>query len=80
MSIVFFTDSWRPDSFYHKIAANQQMGLHTLCLLDIQVKEPTLESLARGRKVQAALLLHAGCPWSLLTWEAMDRCIGRPGS
>ena len=27
------------------------MGLHTLCLLDIKVKEPSLESLARGKKV-----------------------------
>ena len=80
MSIVFFTDTWRPDSFYHKIAANQQMGLHTLCLLDIQVKEPTLESLARGRKVRAGLLLHAGRPCTQLTSKAMDRCIGRPNS
>ena len=56
VSIVFFTDTWRPDSFYHKIVANQQLGLHTLCLLDIQVKEPTLESLARGRKVSCRLL------------------------
>ena len=27
------------------------MGLHTLCLLDIKVKEPTVESLARGKPV-----------------------------
>lgn len=51
VSIVFFTDSWRPDSFYHRILANRKQGLHTLCLLDIKVKEPTEESLARGRKV-----------------------------
>lgn len=51
VSIVFFTESWRPDSFYPKILANRRQGLHTLCLLDIQVKEPTLESLAQGRKV-----------------------------
>ncbi|RYR76017.1 hypothetical protein Ahy_A01g000609 isoform E [Arachis hypogaea] len=77
VSIPFFTDSWRPDSFYEKIHSNRTMGLHTLCLLglthllsyflcyffvltnstsifsnlmDIRVKEPTLESLARGRK------------------------------
>ena len=53
VSIVFFTDSWRPDSFYHKIAENKQRGLHTLCLLDIKVKEPTEESLARGKPVYA---------------------------
>ncbi|PNW83255.1 hypothetical protein CHLRE_05g233300v5 [Chlamydomonas reinhardtii] len=51
VSIVFFTDSWRPDSFYDKILANRKMGLHTLCLLDIKVKEPDLAALARGRTV-----------------------------
>jgi diphthine synthase len=51
VSIVFFTETWRPDSFYDKIASNRRMGLHTLCLLDIKVKEPTMESLARGRPV-----------------------------
>ncbi|KAJ3339563.1 diphthine synthase, partial [Kappamyces sp. JEL0680] len=33
VSIVFFTDSWRPDSFYDKIKQNKSLGLHTLCLL-----------------------------------------------
>jgi diphthine synthase len=51
ISLVFFTETWRPDSFYDKIQENTKLGLHTLCLLDIKVKEPTLESLARGRKV-----------------------------
>jgi diphthine methyl ester synthase len=50
ISIVFFTETWRPDSFYDKILSNRKMGLHTLCLLDIKVKEPSLESLARGKK------------------------------
>ena len=53
---MFFTDSWRPDSFYPRIAANRQRGLHTLCLLDIKVKEPSLESLARGKKVPRPLI------------------------
>ncbi|XP_028784695.1 probable diphthine methyl ester synthase isoform X3 [Neltuma alba] len=51
VSIPFFTESWRPDSFYEKIEKNKEMGLHTLCLLDIRVKEPSLESLCRGRKI-----------------------------
>ena len=55
ISMVFFTNSWRPDSFYTRIAANRQRGLHTLCLLDIKVKEPSLESLARGRTVRITL-------------------------
>ncbi|CAM8935886.1 unnamed protein product [Rhodiola kirilowii] len=50
ISIPFFTETWRPDSFYEKIFRNRKLGLHTLCLLDIRVKEPTLESLCRGKK------------------------------
>lgn len=50
ISIPFFTETWRPDSFYDRIKANRQLGLHTLCLLDIRVKEPSIESLCRGKK------------------------------
>lgn len=49
--MVFFTETWKPQSFYDKIVANKKQKLHTLCLLDIKVKEPTLESLARGKPV-----------------------------
>ncbi|KAL9034621.1 MAG: hypothetical protein Q9180_005304 [Flavoplaca navasiana] len=51
VSMVFFTDSWKPSSFYDRIQENRQIGLHTLMLLDIKVKEPSLENLARGRKI-----------------------------
>ncbi|KAI9015057.1 tetrapyrrole methylase [Gaertneriomyces semiglobifer] len=51
VSIVFFTENWRPDSFYDKIKVNRSVGLHTLCLLDIKVKEQSIENLARGRKI-----------------------------
>lgn len=51
VSICFFTDTWRPDSFYDRVLSNRRQGLHTLCLLDIKVKEPNLEALARGRTV-----------------------------
>ncbi|OVA18586.1 hypothetical protein BVC80_1831g132 [Macleaya cordata] len=47
VSLPFFTDTWRPNSFYEKIQSNRVLGLHTLCLLDIRVKEPSLESLCR---------------------------------
>jgi diphthamide biosynthesis methyltransferase len=30
------------------VLSNRREGLHTLCLLDIRVKEPTEESLARS--------------------------------
>ncbi|KAL8303121.1 hypothetical protein RB597_005256 [Gaeumannomyces tritici] len=51
VSMVFFTESWRPASFYDRVAENRGLGLHTLVLLDIKVKEPNFESLARGRLV-----------------------------
>lgn len=50
VSMVFFTDSWRPTSFYDRVRENRDIGLHTLILLDIKVKEPSLADLARGRK------------------------------
>ena len=61
MSIVFFTDTWRPRSFYPRIAANRRAGLHTLCLLDIKVREPSLEALARGRKARITLPYQVTC-------------------
>ena len=70
LSIPFFTDHWRPMSFYEKLASFRRTGpltrvsetadntltsfeapYHTLCLLDIKVKEPTLEEIARGRSI-----------------------------
>ncbi|PXF46706.1 Diphthine methyl ester synthase [Gracilariopsis chorda] len=51
ISICFWTETDRPTSYYPKLVANRQQGVHTLCLLDIKVKEPSLESLARGKKV-----------------------------
>ncbi|KAI6046288.1 tetrapyrrole methylase [Pisolithus marmoratus] len=51
VSLVFFTDTWKPDSFYDRIRENRGLGLHTLVLLDIKVKEQNEENLARGRKI-----------------------------
>jgi len=51
VSIVFWTEEWEPDSFYDKIKVNRVAGLHTLCLLDIKVKEQSMENLLRGRKI-----------------------------
>nr|CAD7586561.1 unnamed protein product [Timema genevievae] len=50
VSIPYWTDTWQPESFYDKIASNRSRGLHTLCLLDIRVKEPTIESLTKKKK------------------------------
>ena len=51
VSMVFFTETWKPSSFYDRIKENAAIGLHTLVLLDIKVKEQSLENMARGRKV-----------------------------
>lgn len=51
VSMVFFLDNWRPASFYDRIKENRGIGLHTLVLLDIKVKEQSLENMARGRKI-----------------------------
>lgn len=47
VSIPFFTETWRPDSWLPRIEENMKLGLHTLCLLDIKVKEQSEENLAR---------------------------------
>lgn len=48
ISIPFWTDTWKPESFYDKIVKNRKNNLHTLCLLDIKIKEPNLEKLMKG--------------------------------
>jgi len=51
VSICLFQGNWKPDSFYDKIASNVKDGLHTLCLLDIKVKEPNIEILETRGKI-----------------------------
>jgi diphthine synthase len=51
VSIPFFRKDWRPDSFYDKMAFNASGGLHTLCLLDIKVREPDFDALVRTGRV-----------------------------
>lgn len=51
VSLCFWTETWRPDSWYERIRSNRAAGLHTLVLLDIKVKEISDENLARGRKI-----------------------------
>ena len=50
VSIPYWNNNWRPNSFYEKIISNRQRNLHTLCLLDIKVKEPTIESIVKRKK------------------------------
>ena len=49
VSIPFFDENWRPMSFYPKIKYNRKGGMHTLCLLDIKVKEPDFQAMIKGR-------------------------------
>jgi len=51
VSIVFWDDNWKPESFYDKILINRERGMHTLCLLDIKMKEQTIENLMKGRPI-----------------------------
>ena len=51
ISIPYFDDNWKPTSFYPKIKYNRMGGMHTLCLLDIKVKEPDFEAMKRGKIV-----------------------------
>jgi diphthine synthase len=52
VSMVFFLDNWKPASFYDRIKENVSIGLHTLVLLDIKVKEQSLENMARGLRLK----------------------------
>jgi len=45
VSVPFFTETWRPCDFFLHIVRNFTNNLHTLCLLDIKINEPTLETL-----------------------------------
>lgn len=71
VSMVFFTDEWKPSSFYDRIAENVSLGLHTLVLLDIKVKEPNLQALARGKIVYepARFMTAAQCASQMLETE-----------
>lgn len=91
VSIPFWTDTWKPDSFYDKIVENKSRGLHTLCLLDIQVKEPTLESLTKkvrqylpprfmSASQAAEQLVEISKTKSGLTGEDLSVAIARVGS
>uniref|UniRef100_A0A914GV29 diphthine methyl ester synthase n=1 Tax=Globodera rostochiensis TaxID=31243 RepID=A0A914GV29_GLORO len=51
VSIPMWIDGWEPDSFLDKILLNRQNGMHTLCLLDIKVKEQSTENLMKGNRI-----------------------------
>ncbi|CAH8636556.1 unnamed protein product [Schistosoma intercalatum] len=51
VSIPLWDEFGHPESFYDRIIMNMRSGFHTLCLLDIKVKERSLENILRDRKV-----------------------------
>jgi len=51
VSLCFWTDTWKPISAFEKLIKNYNAGLHTLCLLDIKVKEQSIENMMRGNKI-----------------------------
>ena len=53
ISIPFFEENWRPTSFYPKIQYNRNGNMHTLCLLDIKVKEPDYDAIMRGKTIRS---------------------------
>ena len=52
VSIPLFENEWRPSSFYERIQYNQRGKMHTLCLLDIKVKEPDYEAMTKKGQVK----------------------------
>jgi len=51
-SIPFWDAGFRPESPYDAIKENKERGLHTLCLLDIKVKEQSKEELLKEALTQ----------------------------
>lgn len=50
-SLVFPDDNWLPETPYEYIKTNQTNGMHTLCLLDIKVREQSKEDMIAERAV-----------------------------
>lgn len=51
VSVVFWEDNWKPTSYFDKILRNLENNYHTLCLLDIKMKEQTTENLMKGNNI-----------------------------
>ncbi|ORX39024.1 tetrapyrrole methylase [Kockovaella imperatae] len=51
ISLPFYTETWTPESWYDRLEENLQVGMHTLVLVDIKVREQSEENMARGRLI-----------------------------
>lgn len=48
VSVPFWSEDWRPDSWLERIGENLSIGLHTLALSDIKVREQSAADMSRG--------------------------------
>jgi len=51
ISVVFWEDTWKPTSYFDKILKNFKNNYHTLCLLDIKMKEQSVENLIKQNQI-----------------------------
>jgi diphthine synthase len=47
LSLCFYTDNWKPGSWYDRLEENLRLGMHTCVLLDIKVREQSEEDMIR---------------------------------
>jgi diphthine synthase len=47
LSLPFYTETWAPSSWYDRLEENLRVGMHTLILVDIKVREQSEENMAR---------------------------------
>ena len=81
VSLPFFTETWKPYSYYDKIEKNLANNLHTLVLLDIKVKEVSDENLAKGRMIYEPprfMSVAVAVRWILETEEATGKGLVTP--
>lgn len=74
--MVFFTENWKPDSFYDRLIENREIGLHTLILVDIKLKEPNLETLVRTGRMEyerPRFMTSMQCCQQMLEIEALRK-------
>ncbi|GAC98010.1 hypothetical protein PHSY_005598 [Pseudozyma hubeiensis SY62] len=48
VSVPFWSEDWKPDSWLERIRENLDIGLHTLALSDIKVREQSAQDMSRG--------------------------------
>jgi len=74
VSIKFWDNTSKPESFFDKIEANLKLGKHTLCLLDMKLKEQSIENLTKGNNIfEPPRYMSVACAASQLLEIAKNR-------